>query len=99
MWNRSKDRARQSGFSFPDLPPDKILLQHFGKIARVDRNELERAEWFWKKRPMANFMLSLTAFVKQRRLAPVHIPFFLCVRRFDASSTFLVPSRTPAAET
>jgi hypothetical protein len=51
MWNRSKDRNRQSGFSFPDLPPNAILIQQFGKIAQVDRNELERAQWFWKKRP------------------------------------------------
>ena len=51
MWNRSKDRTRHVGFPFPDLPPDEILTQRFGKIARVDRNELERAQWFWKKRP------------------------------------------------
>jgi hypothetical protein len=51
MWNRSKDRNRQVGFSFPDLPPDEILIQQFVKIAQVDRNELERAQWFWKKRP------------------------------------------------
>jgi hypothetical protein len=33
------------------MPPDEILIQQFGKIARVDRHALERAQWFWKKRP------------------------------------------------
>jgi uncharacterized membrane protein len=33
------------------MPPDEIHIQQFGKIARVDRHELERAQWFWKKRP------------------------------------------------
>jgi hypothetical protein len=89
MWNRSKNRNRQVGFSFPDLPPDEILIQQFVKIAQVDRNELERAQWFWKKRP-SRLVFAEDIFVHFVLVSIVCLLNFIYASHWEPSYTLII---------
>jgi hypothetical protein len=47
MWNPLRVNERLLLKSYPDLPPQDLLLQHMGKNVSVNRDEFQRAQWFW----------------------------------------------------
>jgi hypothetical protein len=51
MWNPLRVYERQLHKLYPDLPPQDLLLQHMGKNVSVNRDEFQRAKWFWGRRP------------------------------------------------
>jgi hypothetical protein len=51
MWNPLKVNERLLHKSYADLPPQDLLLQHMGKNVYVNRDEFQRAQWFWGRRP------------------------------------------------
>jgi hypothetical protein len=51
MWNPLRVNERQLHKLYPDLPPQDLLLQHMGKNVSVNRDEFQRAQWFWGRRP------------------------------------------------
>lgn len=57
MWNSFRERERGTGTLYPDVPPEALLIQHLGKNISVDDDELQRARWFWGRRPN-KFILS-----------------------------------------
>jgi hypothetical protein len=64
MWRRSGDNEELLQVFFEDLPPE-ALLRHMNKKVLLDPDELERATWFWKRRPnrlssIPNIFMALT---------------------------------------
>jgi hypothetical protein len=51
MWNPLRETERQLHTLYPDLPPEALLNQLLGKDISTDRDELQRAHWFWRRRP------------------------------------------------
>jgi hypothetical protein len=51
MWNPLRINERQLHKLYPDLSPQDLLLQYMGKNASVNRDEFQRAQWFWGRRP------------------------------------------------
>jgi hypothetical protein len=51
MWNPLRVNERQLHKLYTDLPPQDLLLQHMGKNVSVNRDEFQRAQWFWGRRP------------------------------------------------
>jgi hypothetical protein len=51
MWNPLRINERQLHKLYPDLSPQDLLLQYMGKNASVNRDEFQRAQWFWARRP------------------------------------------------
>jgi hypothetical protein len=61
MWNPLRVNERQLHELYPDLPPQD-LLQHMGKNVSVNRDEFQRAQWFWGRRPN-KLILSVDKFI------------------------------------
>jgi hypothetical protein len=57
MWNPLGERERQLHTLYPDMAPEPLLNQYGGKNVSADAGELQRAKWFWGRRPK---MLILT---------------------------------------
>ena len=57
MWNPLRERERQLHTLYPDIPPEALLIQYLGKNILFDGSELQRAQWFWARRPK-KFILS-----------------------------------------
>ena len=51
MWNPLRERERQLRTLYPDLAPEALLIRYLGKNISADVGELQRAEWFWGRRP------------------------------------------------
>ncbi len=51
MWNPLRERERRLHTLYPNMPPRALLVQHLGKKISVDGAELQRAQWFWGRRP------------------------------------------------
>jgi hypothetical protein len=57
MWNPLGERERRLHTLYPDIAPEPLLNQYGGKNISADAGELQRAQWFWGRRPK---MLILT---------------------------------------
>jgi hypothetical protein len=51
MWNRLPESERQLHECYPDMPPEALMVQHLRNNVCVDLDELQRAQWFWGRRP------------------------------------------------
>jgi hypothetical protein len=51
MWNPFREGEHCLRTLYPDMPPETLLLQHLGINNSVKGGELQRAEWFWHRRP------------------------------------------------
>jgi hypothetical protein len=51
MWNPFREGEACLRTLYPDMPPETLLVQHLGINNSVKGDELERAEWFWQRRP------------------------------------------------
>jgi hypothetical protein len=51
MWNPFREPQGSLRTLYPDMPPETLLIQHLGINNSVKCEELQRAEWFWHRRP------------------------------------------------
>jgi hypothetical protein len=51
MWNPLREDERQLHTLYPDIAPEALLSRFLGKNISADAGELERAQWFWVRRP------------------------------------------------
>jgi uncharacterized membrane protein YhdT len=51
MWNPFREGESCLRTLYPDMPPETLLTQHLGINSSVKGGELQRAEWFWHRRP------------------------------------------------
>jgi hypothetical protein len=51
MWNPFREGEGSLRTLYPDMPPETLLIQHLGINNSVKGGELQRAEWFWQRRP------------------------------------------------
>jgi hypothetical protein len=51
MWMRSSENEAQLQKLFEDLPPEALVARQMGQEVVLDNSELQRAEWFWRRRP------------------------------------------------
>jgi hypothetical protein len=51
MPKRSREHEKQIRALYLDLPPEALVVERVGVNAVVDCGEIERAKWFWRKRP------------------------------------------------
>jgi hypothetical protein len=51
MWNPLRERERQLDTLCPDMAPEALLIRYLGKNVSADGGELQRAQWFWGRRP------------------------------------------------
>jgi hypothetical protein len=51
MWNPLRERERQLRTLYPDMAPEALLSRFLGKNISSDAGELQRAQWFWERRP------------------------------------------------
>jgi hypothetical protein len=51
MWNLRKEGGQQFKTMYPDIPPGVLLARKKCNDISVDLDELQRADWFWKRRP------------------------------------------------
>jgi uncharacterized membrane protein YhdT len=51
MWNPFRESEGCLRTLYPDMPPETLLIQHLGINNAVKGGELQRAEWFWHRRP------------------------------------------------
>jgi hypothetical protein len=51
MWNPLREPERKIHTLYPDMTPVDLLGRILGKSNSVDPSELQRAQWFWARRP------------------------------------------------
>jgi hypothetical protein len=51
MWRQSWDNYAQFPTLFEDLPPESLVSQKMNKKVAINYDELQRAKWFWERRP------------------------------------------------
>jgi hypothetical protein len=51
MWNPFREGEGSFRTLYPDMPPETLLIQHLGINNSAKGGELQRAEWFWQRRP------------------------------------------------
>jgi hypothetical protein len=51
MWRRSWENEARLQRLFEDLPPGALVSREINKEVILDYDELERAKWFWDRRP------------------------------------------------
>jgi hypothetical protein len=51
MWNPFREGEGCLRTLYPDMPPETLLIQHLGINNSVKGGELQRADWFWHRRP------------------------------------------------
>ena len=51
MWNPFGEGDGCLRTLYPDMPPETLLIQHLGINNPAKGGELQRAEWFWRRRP------------------------------------------------
>ena len=51
MWRQSSDNDAQFPTLFEDLPPETLVSLKMNKKVAINHDELQRAKWFWKRRP------------------------------------------------
>jgi hypothetical protein len=51
MWRRSLGNGGQIEKLFEDLPPSALVSQEMNQEVVLDFDELQRAKWFWERRP------------------------------------------------
>jgi hypothetical protein len=51
MWRRSWGNQGQIERLFEDLPPGALVSREMNETVILDRDELQRAKWFWERRP------------------------------------------------
>ena len=51
MWNPLRERERQLHALYPDMAPEALLIRFLGQNTSADAGELQRAQWFWARRP------------------------------------------------
>jgi hypothetical protein len=59
---------------YSDLSPEHLVLRHAGKTAQVDRAELQRARWFWERRPTASIYFRFREIIN---VVGIYIAMFL----------------------
>ena len=73
MPKRLRKHEKQVRALYLDLPPEALVVERVGVNAVVDCGEIERARWFWKKRPN-RLVLSM---LKARKIAIYYGVFFV----------------------
>ena len=51
MWNPFREGEDCLRTLYPDMPPETLLIHHLGINNSVKGGELQRADWFWHRRP------------------------------------------------
>jgi len=51
MWRRSWGNGGQIERLFEDLPPGALVSREMNETVVLDFDELQRAKWFWERRP------------------------------------------------
>jgi hypothetical protein len=51
MWRRSWGNEGQVERLFEDLPPGALVSREMNETVILDCDELQRAKWFWERRP------------------------------------------------
>jgi hypothetical protein len=51
MWRQSWDNDAQFPTLFEDLPPETLVSLKMNKKVAINYDELQRAKWFWARRP------------------------------------------------
>jgi hypothetical protein len=51
MWRRSWGKGGQIERLFEDLPPGALVSREMNETVVLDFDELQRAKWFWERRP------------------------------------------------
>jgi hypothetical protein len=51
MWNLQREGGQQINTMYPDIPPGVLLARKTCNDVCVDMDELQRADWFWNRRP------------------------------------------------
>jgi hypothetical protein len=51
MWRRSWGKEGQIEGLFEDLPPGALVSRAMNETVILDCDELQRAKWFWERRP------------------------------------------------
>ena len=51
MWNPLREPERQLQTLYPDMAPEALLSRFLGENISADAGELQRAQWFWGRRP------------------------------------------------
>jgi hypothetical protein len=51
MWRQSWDNEAQFPTLFEDLPPETLVSLKMNEKVAIDYDELQRAKWFWGRRP------------------------------------------------
>jgi hypothetical protein len=51
MWKRSWENLGQTERLFEDLPPGALVSREMNESVVLDFDELQRAKWFWERRP------------------------------------------------
>jgi hypothetical protein len=51
MWRRSWEKGAHFERLFDDLPPGALVSREMNRRVILDYDELQRAKWFWDRRP------------------------------------------------